>query len=216
MARVKTPRIPTFEDALENWWTSRAYRLYCHLPGQVVTFDRATLTITASVGLKQVIPDVSVPTGQRLAPYPQLTHVPVFTLQGSGGSVGADPAPGDTCLLAIADRNIDAWFQNGGQQAPLSPRCHDLSDAFAFVGFNPLVKIPVSARLAGETGIADAVAKMVVKNGKASISNGPLSTQKLGPILSDLFATLASDPGLSAGSHTALTNAAAQVSALLY
>lgn len=216
MARTKTPLIPTFDDALESWWTSRAYRFYCHLPGAIVSFNRATGTAVVNVGLKQVIPDVTAPTGMRLAPYPQLADVPVFTLQGGGASIGADPAPKDPCLLLIADRNIDAWFQNGGQQAPLSPRCHDLSDGFALVGFNPLTQLLASARLAGEAGVADATAKVVVKNGKVSIGNGAAPTQKLGGILSALFTTLATDPGLSAGSHTALTNAAAYVAALLY
>lgn len=211
----KTPHTPTFPDAMENFRKDLGYRLYCHLPGEIVSFSRATLTASVKVGLKQVIPDYAAATGQRLTPYPQLDNVLVFTLQGGGASVGADPVAGDPCLICIMDRNIDAWFQNGGQQAPLSDRAHDLSDAFCFVGFNPLVKPLASARAAGECGIADALAAVVVKDGKVGIRNGALPANNLSGILTTLFTALASDPGLSAGSHTALTTANAQLAALL-
>lgn len=211
----KTPKTPTFPDAMENFRKDLGYRLYCHLPGEIVTFDRAKGTASVKVGLKQVIPDYASATGSRLAPYPQLENVPVFTLQGSGGSVGADPAPKDPCLISILDRNIDAWFQNGGVQAPLSPRAHSLADAFCFVGFNPLAKPLVSARLAGEVGIADALAAVVVKNGRASIRNGPLPANNLGGILEVLFTQLALDPALDGFSVAALTQAVNQLVALL-
>lgn len=185
---TKTPHIPTFPDAMENFRKDLGYRLYCHLPGQVVAFQRATMTASVQIALKQVVPDYTVPTGYRLSSYPQLENVPVFTLQGGGASVGADPVLGDPCLICVLDRNIDAWFQNGGQPAPLSDRAHDLSDAFCFVGFNPLAKPLVTARLPGEAGLADALAKIVVKNGLVNISNGPLPVNSLGGIL-DIFLT---------------------------
>lgn len=187
---TKTPHIPTFADAMENFRKDLGWRLYCHLPGNVVAFQRATMTASVQVALKQVVPDYTVPTGSRTSPYPQLENVPVFTLQGGGASMGADPAPGDACLICVLDRNIDAWYQNGGQMpaAPLSDRAHDLSDAFCLVGFNPLAKPLMTARLPGEAGLADALAKVVVKNGLVNISNGPLPVNSLGGIL-DIFFT---------------------------
>ncbi len=167
----KTPQTPTFPDLLENFRKDLGYRLYCHLPGEIVDFDRTKLTATVKVGLKRVIPDYAASTGSKQAAYPVLVDCPVFVLTGGAGSVGADPVAGDPCLIAFADRNIDAWFQNGGQQAPLSPRAHDISDAFVFVGFRPRSKALITARAAGETGIADASAAVVVMDGKASIRN---------------------------------------------
>lgn len=212
----KTPHVPTFPDAMRNFRDQIFYDLYCHLPGSIVSFDRASGLASVAIGLKRVVPNYAVPTGQNTYAYPQLDSVPVYTLQGSGGSVGADPAPGDPCLLVVLDRNIDAWLQNGGAQAPVSDRAHDLSDCFCFVGFNPTTKPLISARLAGECGISDALAKVVVKNGLVDISNGPLPANNLGGILTTLFSALAADPGLSPASHTALALANTELAALLY
>lgn len=176
---------------MQNFADDIFYQLYCHLPGEVVSFNRVTGTATVAVGLKRVLPNYAVPAGQNTKPYPNLENVPVFLLQGSGGSIGADPKKGDPCLIVVMDRNIDQWVQNGGQQAPLSDRAHDLSDCFAFVGFNPLSQPVVSARLAGECGIADATAKVVVKNGLIDISNGPLPLNSLGGILDTFFTATA-------------------------
>lgn len=208
---TKTPHVPTFPDAMENFRKDLGYRLYCHLPGTVVSFNRTKMTANVAVALKQVIPDYTVPTGQRVFPYPTLSEVPVFALQGGGASVGADPAAGDPCLICVLDRNIDAWFQGDGQQpqAPLSDRAHDLSDAFCLVGFNPLAKPLVSARLAGECGVADAAAKVVVKNGLVNISNGPLPANSLGGIL-DIFFTATA--GATSVAQIAAAAAAAKAS----
>lgn len=180
----KTPQTPTFPDAMENFRKDLGYRLYCHLPGEVVTFDRTRMTATVKVGLKRVIPDYVAKTGSKNAAYPTLTDCPVFVLTGGAGSIGADPAPGDPCLIAVADRNIDAWFQNGGQQAPLSPRAHDLSDSLVFVGFRPLAKPLVTERAAGEAGVADASAAVVVMGGRISIRN---QADTLKAIIQDLI-----------------------------
>ncbi len=175
----KTALTPTFTDAMNNFAKQLGYNLYCHLPGEIVSFNRTKGTATIKVALKQVIPDYKSSTGQRLDKYPDLLDVPIFLLQGSGASIGADPEAGDPCLVCVMDRNIDAWFQNGGQQAPLSPRAHDLSDCFAFVGFNPLTPTnsprDLSAREAGEAGIADAAAAVVAR-AKAAASRRPAAS----------------------------------------
>lgn len=211
----KTPNIPTFTDAMRNFRDQLFYDLYCHMPGEIVAFDRTTGVASVQINLKRVIPNYAVPTGQNVQPYPQLDNVPVFLLQGGGGSVGADPKKGDPCLIVVMDRNIDAWLQNGGQQAPLSDRAHDLSDCFAFVGFNPLNKPVLSARLAGECGIADALAKIVVKNGLVDISNGPLPANSLGGILNTMLTAMAAAttvPQIAAAAATAQ----ASLATLLY
>lgn len=210
---VKTPNIPSFEDAMANFRAQIFYDLYVHVPGTIVAFNRATGLATVQPGLRRVYPTYTVPGGQTTKPYPQVANVMVFTLQGGGASVGADPAVGDPCLLLVADRNLDAWRQNGGQQAPLSDRAHHLSDCFALVGFNPLSAPLVSARLAGEAGIADALAKVTVKQGRLKIGN---NLTDLATILKTLFTVLASDPGLNGTSHAALTAANTALDTLFY
>ena len=106
--------------------------LRCALPGIVESFDPETQTACVRPALRSRRgsgPDA--PT----VPYPLLREVPVF-FPGSRASVLTFPvSPGDECLLIFADACIDGWFGTGGDPLPPSARRHDLSDAFAFVGF---------------------------------------------------------------------------------
>ena len=103
-----------------------ASSLHCALPGQVKTFDAAACTAVIKPMLKSR-------SGVSL---PLLRDVPIF-LPTVNGEQAFDIAPGDFCLVIFADNAIDAWLQTGEESIPVSGRCHDLSDAFAFVGFHP-------------------------------------------------------------------------------
>ena len=46
-----------------------------------------------------------------------------------------DVHSGDDCLVFFADGCVDAWKQSGTVSTPITPRHHDLSDAFAIIGF---------------------------------------------------------------------------------
>lgn len=219
----RTPHTPTFTDAMRNFKKALLYNLYCHLPGEIIAYDHAKGTATVQPALQRTIHNYAVAAGQTTQPYPLLKNVPVFILQGGRVSIGADPVgragavSGDPCLLAILDRNIDAWRQNGGAPAPLTDRAHDLADAFAFVGFNPLSAPLASARLTGEVGIAEPLAgtgaKVVVKNGKVAVAN---NAQNLNTIFQTLFGVLKVDPGLNGASQAALAAAQTALAALLY
>lgn len=213
----RAPKTPTFDDAMRNFRRQVFYELYVHLPGSIASFDRASGTATVNVGLRRVLPDYTVPAGQRTVPYPQLSGVPIFALQGGGVSVGADPQAGDPCLICVLDRNVEGWMQQGAALPPPSDRAHHLADCFAFVGFNPLGKPLASARLAGEVGIAEALdgtgAKVVVKNGKASIAN---NAQNLLTILTSVLTPLSVDPGVSSATKAAALAALTSLAALLY
>lgn len=64
-----------------------------------------------------------------------LVDVPVYFPSGGGFTLTFPVKAGDECLVVLADRCIDSWWQNGGVQPPAEFRFHDLSDGFAFVGF---------------------------------------------------------------------------------
>ena len=100
--------------------------LHSALPGRVEDFDSAACTATIRIMLKSRS-GVSMPL---------LRDVPVF-LPRVNGSAAFDVAVGDFCLLIFVDGAIDQWFLTGEESEPVSGRCHDLSDAFAFVGFHP-------------------------------------------------------------------------------
>ena len=75
-----------------------------------------------------------VPSGQILTA-PILPRVPVLL-----PSPDFVPAPGDPCLLIFCDFCLDGFLDTGQPVLPPSPRSHDLSDAFALVGFCPAVR----------------------------------------------------------------------------
>ena len=92
--------------------------LHCALPGKIVSFDASANTAVVQPAVKN---------GDRALP--QIVDVPVCVHPLSMISAGM------TCLLVFADRDIDAWWASGDTEEPASGRMHDLSDAFAIVGF---------------------------------------------------------------------------------
>ena len=69
---------------------------------------------------------------------PNFIKVPPVFIQG-GDSYTAHPiSVGDYCLLLICERSFDQWYNGVDFQVPINDRTHDYSDAFAFVGINPL------------------------------------------------------------------------------
>ena len=97
--------------------------LHCALPGTVESFDPRTRTV-----------DVR-PAPLKGLPLPLIRDVPVFFPGNRDRALTFPVSPGDGCLLVFADADTDRWFETGEAEAPESTRHHDLSDAFAFVGF---------------------------------------------------------------------------------
>lgn len=102
--------------------------LHCALPGKIVSFDASTNTAVVQPVVKK---------GNRTLP--QLSDVPVCVHPLS------EVAAGISCLLVFADLDIDAWWSSGDTEEPVSGRMHDLSDAFAFVGFREAPSVNLSA-----------------------------------------------------------------------
>ena len=103
--------------------------LHCALPGIVESYDAETQTASVRPALRSRV-------GKNVIQLPLLTDVPVF-IPGSEQNNWSVSA-GDSCLLIFSDACIDGWFENGSGTLPPSGRQHDLSDAFAFVGFKPM------------------------------------------------------------------------------
>ncbi len=114
---------PEVLDALKREILSS---LHCALPGIVESFDAETPTVSVRPALRSR-------AGADAVPLPLLKDVPVF-LPGPRETAW-EISPGDECLLIFADACIDGWFETGDATLPPSGRMHDLSDAFAFVGF---------------------------------------------------------------------------------
>ncbi len=97
--------------------------LHVALPGIVESFDSKNQTVVVQPALR----------GRGTLPL--LRDVPVFFPGSKETAITWPISPGDECLVIFADACIDGWYASGGSPEPPSPRCHDLSDAFAFVGF---------------------------------------------------------------------------------
>lgn len=119
----------------------------CHSIGTIQTFDPVTATATVSFNYKKVLRGASAidpnstSSTDVIIEYPQLVRVPIIVLGGGGAYTTYPISKGDTCLLLFCDRDIDLWLELGSvQSAPNTPRMHDLSDAVALVGLNPVTK----------------------------------------------------------------------------
>lgn len=100
------------------------------LPGIVQAWDPETRTATVQPAVRS-----RVAVSGKPVLYPLLREVPVFAPRLSDPSLRLNIRPGDACLLIFADVNIDGWYETGSATLPPSDRQHDLSDAFAFVGW---------------------------------------------------------------------------------
>ena len=104
--------------------------LHCALPGIVTAFDPATQTVTVQPAMRSRLSGSS-----DTLLLPLIHDIPVFFPGSRHAAMTFPIEPGDECLLIFADSAIDRWFETGEAEAPDSTRHHDLSDAFAFVGF---------------------------------------------------------------------------------
>lgn len=113
-------------DALR---TRLAASMHFALPGIVQSFDPDTQTADIQPAVHDHLRD-GIPVE-----YPILYSVPVF-IPGGSPDIAESIQPGNSCLVIFADTCIDEWFL-GTEPAKTSTRRHSLSDAFAFVGFQP-------------------------------------------------------------------------------
>ena len=113
------------ESALQSLKEEIFSSLHVAMPGNIQSYDAEKRTAVVQPALRRKN------TSGETVTAPLLRDVPVF-LAPSAGVV-----PGAPCLLIFADFCIDGWYDSARPSIPPSPRAHDLSDAFALVGFYP-------------------------------------------------------------------------------
>ena len=127
----------------------------CHssMPGIVESFNPETQTacIRPAVRFRR--------GGSEPVQLPLLRDVPVFFPGNRASAITFPVSPGDECLVIFSDICIDGWFDTGSDPLPPSSRQHDLSDAFAFVGFrshpNALPDVPSSPSFFGGSFVTE-------------------------------------------------------------
>lgn len=174
---------PELEDAFRILKRDILKSANCVKIGVIQKFNPTTRTAEIQLAFKRVLPDESV------MPMPILIDCPVFTLQGGGGALTFPIEPRDECIVLFADRNIDAWFANGGQAAPFDGRLHDLSDGIALVGLNYLGSSAVQYA-ANEAALTYLGANVSLKGGKVVVSNAATDLQTVLNGLIDVIKTL--------------------------
>lgn len=112
--------------------------LWTALPCTIKSFDAVKMTVEAKPAIKA---QVRSPDGVfSFVDLPLLVDCPVLFPGGGGFTLTFPIAAGDECLMVLASRCIDGWWQSGmataATPAPIPPdlRMHDLSDGFAIVG----------------------------------------------------------------------------------
>lgn len=128
----------TPESATNDQIKAALLDVHTALPGIIIDFDPDARTATVQPAIQRVFVDRD--GEQKPMNLPPCVDVPVYFPCGGGFELTFPVTKGDHCLLAFSERCIDSWFANGSIEPPDDYRQHDLSDAFAFVGFSPLGK----------------------------------------------------------------------------
>lgn len=127
--------------------TLLASAMHFALPGIVQSFDPATQTAEIRPAIHDRLRDGT------FVELPLLRDVPVFFPGGRTSAMTYPVTEGDECLVIFSDSCIDEWYA-GTDPKENSTRRHDLSDAFAFVGFrsraNALPDFPDEPSFFGE------------------------------------------------------------------
>lgn len=139
------------------------------MPGIIQSFDpvKMTAVVQPTIQGTQAILDPTTPGGMQTKSVnmPLLPDCPVIFPSGGGVTLTFPIKAGDECLVVLANRCIDAWWQQGGIQPPMEARMHDLSDGFVIVG--PRSQPRVLA------GVSTALATLRSDDGTTSVSLDP-------------------------------------------
>jgi hypothetical protein len=120
----------SLEAAIQAAIDARMKEVHTCLPGIVQKFNEKTQTATVQPAIQCIYIDKG-PVN-----LPLCVDVPVHFPAGGNFVLTFPVKVKDECLLVFSERAIDFWFDRGGVQLPAEYRMHDLSDAFAFVGFS--------------------------------------------------------------------------------
>jgi hypothetical protein len=133
-------RLDSFDEALLAALDGRQAKIWTALPGIIQSFDPVALTCDVQPAIKAQIRASNGST--QWAALPLLLDCPLVPMRGGGCTLTFPIAQNDECLVVLASRCIDSWWQLGGVQVQAEFRMHDLSDGFAIVGpFSQATKI---------------------------------------------------------------------------
>lgn len=123
---------PDLSDVIRELVESRLAEVHTAMPGRVVSFDAAALTVDVQPLAKQAYTDEE---GNRVpAALPIIPGVPVWFPGGAATQITWTITAGDRCWLIFAESSLDASKARPDVADPGDDRRHHLADAWAFVG----------------------------------------------------------------------------------
>ena len=126
-------RYEDMTEAVDSAISSRLAEVQTALPCTVVSVDFAKQTCVLQPTVKARVRKADG-TSEWIR-YPQLVDVPLHFPTGGGVTMTFPVKEGDEALAIMSSRTPDTWQQQGGEQQMVDGRSHDLSSAFAMVGF---------------------------------------------------------------------------------
>ena len=130
--------LQNFTHEVKYTVTEMLQGVHTAIPGRIVTFDpeKCEAEILPYAKFKK-------PNGEFMD-FPQLNHIPVLFLQGTGqtATIVYPVKPGDECLIVSQEQTLDIWRSSGAESD--NDLRFDLTNAVAVVGLfskpNPLVQ----------------------------------------------------------------------------
>lgn len=207
---------PELEDLLRAWARQIKLAIRTHVPATLVAYNPATNRALLSVEILQVvrvtdaaqIPKgitslIGVPPNAEavLAPV-QLKDVPVQWPSTSKGWITFELTPGDTGMLHVSDRSLEAWLLKGIPTDPIFPFTHALKDSVWHPGQLPSTKPFVPPPDVAATVIQGTAIKL----GPLAVSTAIKGTELVALIDAAIAAAItagAGTPGSGAAAFTA-------------
>ena len=158
-------RMPDAEEAMRAAQDGHQARMWTSLPGIIESFDATKQVAVVQLAIQGLVKQTSgtiQPTN-----LPLLPDVPVEFPSGGGCTLTFPVQQGDECMVEFSARCIDAWWQSGGVQPPMSGRMHDLSDGICRVG--------VRSQARKLSAVSTASVQLRSDNGSTIIDLNPLS-----------------------------------------
>lgn len=135
----RTERINQLQQAIQAALTGRQVGIWTALPGTVVSYDSARMTLVVQPTIQaQVMAQDGTLSWVTL---PQLLDVPICFPNGGGFMMTFPIEVDDEVLVVFSSRCIDNWWYQGGVQTQAELRLHDLSDGFAIIGPRSLPRV---------------------------------------------------------------------------
>ena len=180
MSQGISERLHSEEEQQRAAAFNNSAQLRVAIPGIVESFDAVRQTVSVQPALTE-----NIQIGEeavKATALPILTDIPIYFPRAGGYSITLPVKKGDECLLVFADMCIDGWWQSGGVQDQMETRRHDLSDAFALIGFTSQPRVVSgysSENMQIRTDSQNIICELDNSSGAVNIGTANLLTAKI-------------------------------------